>query len=127
PPGGCPWLTEVAQSGPRRRGEPLRLAQVAAPPGGGGHGTEGISLVPPVGGLDGGRERLARAGRGLAGLARVQRGLGQQVEGRRHPELLADRPAELQSLRSPRLRSGALARPGPLRPPPPRRAPRPPP
>src|SRR5262249_58896331 len=61
-------------------------------------------------------ERLARAGRGLAGLARGQRGLGQQVEGRRHAEPLADRPAELQSLRSPRLRSGGIAGQGKLGP-----------
>ena len=94
----------------------MRLAQVAALPGGGCHGTEGISLVPPVGGLDGGRERLARASRGLAGLARVQRGLGQQVEGRRHPELLVGRPADFQSLCSPRLRAGGIAGQGQLGP-----------
>ena len=122
-PGHSPLLIDVAHDRERGGAEPLRFRQVAAQPGHGGHGAQGVSLVPPVPGPPGGRQGLVAAGRGLLGLAGVQRGLGEQVEGGRRPEILAGRLAQLQPLRGPRLRGLGVAGQGELSPPDQGRAP----
>ena len=114
-PGDPPLLIDIAHDRERGLGEPLCRSQIAALPGRGSHGSEGVPLVPPVAGSPRDGERLVRAVRCLAGPPGVQRDLGEQVERGRRPEILASRAAEFKPLGGVRLRSRRVTGQGELR------------